>query len=76
MGCSLIELLGEPTGRVKDAVQPGRRITALRTRDLEISVRTAPMSPARRAADQSRQNSLPSGSVITMKPALIGGAGS
>ena len=25
---------------------------------------------------QSRQNSLPSGSVITMKPALIGGAGS
>lgn len=25
---------------------------------------------------QSRQNSLPSGSAITMKPALIGGAGS
>jgi hypothetical protein len=34
------------TGRVKDAVQPGRRITTLRTRDLGTSVRTVLMSPA------------------------------
>ncbi len=35
------ELLGEHTGRVKDAVQPGRRITTLRTRELGIGVATA-----------------------------------
>lgn len=38
-------LLGEQTGRVKDAVQRGRRITTLRHRDLGISVSTALMSP-------------------------------
>jgi hypothetical protein len=38
-------LLGEHTGRVKDAVQRGRRITTLRHRDLGISVSTALMSP-------------------------------
>lgn len=37
--------LGDRAGRVKDAVQPGRRITTLRTRDLGISVATALMSP-------------------------------
>jgi len=35
---------GERTGRVKDAVQPGRRITTLRHRDLNMSVRTALIS--------------------------------
>jgi hypothetical protein len=45
MGVQL-ELLGERTGRVKDAVQPGRRITTLRTCDLGTSVRTALMAPA------------------------------
>jgi hypothetical protein len=30
---------------VKDAVQPGRRITTLRTRELGMSVRTALISP-------------------------------
>jgi hypothetical protein len=34
-------LLGEHTGRVKDAVQPGRRITTVRHRALDISVATA-----------------------------------
>ena len=38
-------LLGERTGRVKDAVQKGRRITTLRHRDLDLSVATALMSP-------------------------------
>lgn len=38
-------LLGEHTSPVKDAVQPGRRITTLRTRELGISVRTALISP-------------------------------
>lgn len=38
-------LLGERAGRVKDAVQPGRRITTLRTRELGISVATALMTP-------------------------------
>ncbi|GAA3533237.1 VOC family protein [Nocardioides daeguensis] len=38
-------LLGERTSPVKDAVQPGRRITTLRHRDLEMSVRTALISP-------------------------------
>ncbi len=37
--------LGERTGRVKDAVQPGRRITTLRHRDLGMSVRTALITP-------------------------------
>lgn len=37
--------LGERTGPVKDAVQPGRRITTLRHRDLGMSVRTALISP-------------------------------
>ena len=38
-------LLGDRTGRVKDAVQRGRRITTLRHRDLGLSVSTALMSP-------------------------------
>lgn len=37
--------LGDRTGPVKDAVQPGRRITTLRTREIGISVRTALISP-------------------------------
>lgn len=37
-------LLGEHTTPVKDAVQPGRRITTVRTRELGISVRTALIS--------------------------------
>ncbi|HET7735463.1 MAG TPA: hypothetical protein VFK52_05785 [Nocardioidaceae bacterium] len=37
-------LLGERTGRVKDAVQKGRRITTLRHRELGISVATALIS--------------------------------
>lgn len=36
--------LGERCGRVKDAVQPGRRITTVRTRELGISVATALIS--------------------------------
>lgn len=36
---------GERTLPVKDAVQPGRRITTLRHRDLGMSVRTALISP-------------------------------
>lgn len=36
--------LGERCGRVKDAVQPGRRITTMRTRELGISVATALIS--------------------------------
>jgi hypothetical protein len=36
---------GEHLGRVKDAVQPGRRITTLRNKELGISVATAFMSP-------------------------------
>jgi hypothetical protein len=36
---------GERTSPVKDAVQPGRRITTLRHRDLGLSVRTALISP-------------------------------
>lgn len=35
---------GERTAPIKAAVQPGRRITTLRTRDLGISVRTAMIS--------------------------------
>lgn len=37
-------LLGDHTAPVKDAVQPGRRITTVRTRELGISVRTALIS--------------------------------
>ncbi|WP_338184467.1 VOC family protein [Jatrophihabitans sp.] len=37
-------LLGEAAGRVKDAVQPGRRITTLRHRELGMSVPTALIS--------------------------------
>ena len=36
--------LGEHTGRVKDAVHPGRRITTLRHKELGISVATALIS--------------------------------
>lgn len=36
---------GERASPVKDAVQPGRRITTLRHRDLDLSVRTALISP-------------------------------
>lgn len=43
-------LLGERTSPVKDAVQPGRRITTLRHRELGMSVRTALISPHRRRA--------------------------
>ncbi|MCR1786616.1 hypothetical protein KVF89_29040 [Nocardioides carbamazepini] len=39
------ERLGVRTSVVKDAVQPGRRITTLRHRDLGMSVRTALISP-------------------------------
>jgi hypothetical protein len=38
------DTLGERVGRVKDAVQPGRRITTLRTRELDMSVPVAFMS--------------------------------
>jgi len=37
---------GDRTSSVKDAVQPGRRITTLRHRDLDLSVRTALISAA------------------------------
>lgn len=37
---------GDRTTAVKDAVQPGRRITTLRHRDLGMSVRTAMISPS------------------------------
>ncbi|MET3961010.1 catechol 2,3-dioxygenase-like lactoylglutathione lyase family enzyme [Marmoricola sp. OAE513] len=40
-----VELLGKSTSRVKDAVQPGRRITTLRHRDFDMSVRTALITP-------------------------------
>jgi hypothetical protein len=39
-------LLGDALGRVKDAVQPGRRIATLRHRDLGMSVATAFMTPS------------------------------
>lgn len=39
------ELLGDRIGRVKDAVQPGRRIATLRHRALGMSVNTAVISP-------------------------------
>lgn len=37
--------LGDRLGRIKDAVQPGRRIATLRTRELGIGVPIALMSP-------------------------------
>lgn len=43
---------GERTSPVKDAVQPGRRITTLRHREFSMSVRTALISPYVRAADR------------------------
>lgn len=45
--------LGERVGRVKDAVQPGRRIATLRHRDLDISVPIAFMSAHSRATDSA-----------------------
>jgi hypothetical protein len=36
---------GDRTAPIKDAVQPGRRITTVRNRDLGMSVRTAMISP-------------------------------
>ena len=40
-----VGLLGELAGTPKDAIQPGRRITTLRTRELGMSVRTALITP-------------------------------
>jgi hypothetical protein len=40
---------GSATSEVKDAVQPGRRITTLRHREFDLSVRTALISPHVRA---------------------------
>lgn len=42
---AVADRLGELTSPVKDAVQPGRRITTLRHRDLGMSVRTALITP-------------------------------
>ena len=42
---ALPEFYGDNLGRVKDAVQPGRRITTLRHKELGLSVATAFMSP-------------------------------
>jgi hypothetical protein len=42
---ALTDLYGEHLGRVKDAVQPGRRIATLRHKELGLSVATAFMSP-------------------------------
>jgi hypothetical protein len=46
---ALPALYGENLGRVKDAVQPGRRITTLRHKELGLSVATAFMSPESQA---------------------------
>lgn len=46
------ELLGEHVGRVKPAVQPGRRITTLRHRELGLSVATAFMGDGEGPASQ------------------------
>lgn len=40
-----VGLLGELAGTPKDAIQPGRQITTLRTRELGMSVRTALITP-------------------------------
>ncbi len=42
---ALAEQLGPALGRVKDAVQPGRRIATLRHKDVGMSVATAFMTP-------------------------------
>ena len=42
---ALAEQLGPALGRVKDAVQPGRRIATLRHKEVGMSVATAFMSP-------------------------------
>ncbi|GJM38842.1 MAG: hypothetical protein DHS20C19_22090 [Acidimicrobiales bacterium] len=39
------DALGDALGRVKPAVQPGRRIATMRTRELDISIPIALMSP-------------------------------
>lgn len=39
-------MLGDRCGRIRDAVQPGRRIATLRTRELGMSVATALISPS------------------------------
>jgi hypothetical protein len=44
-GSATAAFFGDRTTPVKDAVQPGRRITTLRHRDLGMSVRTAMISP-------------------------------
>lgn len=45
---ALAQALGTKVGRVKDAVQPGRRIVTLRHQELGISVPIAFMSPHRK----------------------------
>lgn len=45
-----VGLLGDLAGTPKDAIQPGRRITTLRTRELGMSVRTALITPHVRTA--------------------------
>jgi hypothetical protein len=42
------DVLGERVGRVKDAVQPGRRIATLRSRDLGMTTSVAFLSPETR----------------------------
>ena len=49
-------LLGENVSRVKDAVQPGRRITTVRHRALGMSVATALISPDFRRTDKTSEN--------------------
>ena len=53
--------LGEHTTPVKDAVQPGRRITTLHHREFDMSVRTAlispPVRPLTRVAPRARRRS-------------------
>jgi hypothetical protein len=46
---ALPTLYGTHLGRIKDAVQPGRRITTLRHKELGLSVATAFMSPGPQA---------------------------
>jgi Trk K+ transport system NAD-binding subunit len=62
-------LVGDPAAR------RGARVRLARpSRPVELDLARHHRQP--RLNDQSRQNSLPSGSAITMKPALIGGSGS
>lgn len=42
------DFFGERTGPIKDAVQPGRRITTLRHHEFGMSVRAAMISPPAR----------------------------